>query len=133
MHCFGGMNTRTQQRAARRAQRAGATRPTGQWIRSEKRLAIYLRDGFSCVYCGSALHGAAPQDLTLDHVHPWSLGGENDAANLITACRHCNCSRGARRLHEYADDHTRRAVRRQTARKLSRYLALARSIIAEEE
>jgi 5-methylcytosine-specific restriction endonuclease McrA len=82
------------------------------------------------VYCGRDLHGADPQDATLDHVHPWSLGGDNTPANLITACRSCNCSRGARRLASYADAHTRRAVRRQTARQITRYREQARAIIA---
>ena len=126
------MSTRTQDRAARREQRRGQTRPSGQWIRTDSRLAIYLRDGFRCVYCGRDLHGADPQDLTLDHVHPWSLGGENEPTNLITACRSCNCSRGARTLASYADEHTRAAVRRQTARQIGRYRTLARSILAGE-
>lgn len=56
--------------------------PTGQWIRSEKRLAIYL-------------HDAAPADITLDHVVPRSRGGSNEASNLFTACRSCNSARGA--------------------------------------
>ena len=108
------------------------TRPSGQWIRSDLRLAIYLRDEFHCVYCGHNLHGAEPTEITLDHVRPWSAGGSNDPDNLVTACRHCNCSRGAKRLSAYADDHTRRAVRRQTARKIDKYRRLAKSIIAGE-
>ena len=107
-------------------------RPSGQWIRSDLRLAIYLRDGMHCVYCGRDLHGAEPTEITLDHVRPWSLGGSNEPRNLVTACRRCNCSRGARRLNEYADDHTRKAVRRQTARKIDKYRRLAKSIIAGE-
>lgn len=104
-------------------------RPTGQWIRSDLRLAIYLRDGLRCVYCGRDLHGADPQDITLDHVTPWSHGGENTAENLVTACRHCNCSRGARTLRSYADAHTRAAVRRQTRRAIARYRATAKAIL----
>jgi 5-methylcytosine-specific restriction endonuclease McrA len=125
-------HTLRAQRARRAAQRRGQERPSGQWIRSDLRLAIYLRDGLRCVYCGCDLHGAAPQSVTLDHVHPYSAGGENDPANLVTACRHCNCSRGARSLASYADEHTRRAVRRQTARSITKYRALARAIIAGE-
>jgi 5-methylcytosine-specific restriction endonuclease McrA len=124
------MENKNTLRAKNKTARKGKERPSGQWIRTDKRLAIYLRDEFRCVYCGADLHGAAPQDLTLDHVHPYSLGGENEAANLVTACRRCNCSRGARTLAAYADDHTRAAVRRQTARKIDKHLALAREILA---
>ncbi len=42
--------------------------PTGCWCRQDKRLAIYLRDGFRCLYCLADLHGADPTDITLDHV-----------------------------------------------------------------
>jgi hypothetical protein len=58
-----------------------------KWIRPEKRLAIYARDGHACVYCGSEDH------LTLDHVIPRELGGGHEAENLVTACLHCNSAR----------------------------------------
>ena len=70
-----------------------------KWIRMEKRLAIYFRDGLACCWCGSTCE----QDvMTLDHCTPHSLGGSNDAANLITACRRCNSSRGTRSLASFA-------------------------------
>jgi len=106
-------------------------RPKGQWIRTDLRLAIYLRDEFHCVYCGKNLHGINdPQELTLDHVKPWSLGGKNTPSNLVTACRHCNCSRGAKKLTEYADAHTKKAIKRQTARSINKFRKLAKNIIS---
>lgn len=54
------------------------------------REAVYLRDGFACVECGDA------DDLTLDHIHPWSLGGPDTVENLRVLCRPCNSSKGAR-------------------------------------
>ena len=62
-----------------------------KWIRPEKRMAIYIRDGFDCVYC----RGVFPlgTDLTLDHITPRSLGGSTDASNLVTCCLSCNSSR----------------------------------------
>jgi 5-methylcytosine-specific restriction endonuclease McrA len=63
----------------------------GKWIRPNKRMAIYVRDGLRCVYCGQNVENTA---LTLDHVVPQWLGGTNDAANLVTACRCCNSSKG---------------------------------------
>lgn len=56
----------------------------------ELRLAVYERDGFQCLECG------AKDDLTLDHIHPFSLGGEDTYENLRTLCRSCNSKKGAR-------------------------------------
>lgn len=67
------------------------------WIRDEKRLAIYLRDGMACIYCGATVEDESTI-LTLDHIKPYSKSGSNDATNLVTACRHCNSSRGDRAL-----------------------------------
>jgi 5-methylcytosine-specific restriction endonuclease McrA len=62
-----------------------------KWIRPEKRLAIYHRDGFACIYCGSSAdEGAA---LSLDHVTPRELGGTHHADNLVTCCIKCNASK----------------------------------------
>lgn len=57
------------------------------WIRKEKRLAIYSRDGFACVYCGT-IHR-----LSLDHLQAREVGGTHDAVNLVTACVSCNSAR----------------------------------------
>nr|WP_295662232.1 HNH endonuclease signature motif containing protein [Polymorphobacter sp.] len=42
-----------------------------------------------CAYCGSV------ERLTLDHVIPRILGGSDDGANLVPACRSCNSSKGS--------------------------------------
>lgn len=60
-----------------------------KWIRPEKRLAIYARDGFSCVYCGAAADELA-EPFCLDHVLPRCEGGTHHESNLVTACRFCN-------------------------------------------
>jgi hypothetical protein len=70
------------------------------WLRPAKRLAIYLRDGMACAYCGAAVEDGAI--LTLDHLTAHSHGGSNDAGNLVTACRKCNSSRGNRDWREFA-------------------------------
>lgn len=54
------------------------------------REAVYERDGFACLHCGTT------ERLSLDHIHPWSLGGEDTLDNLQTLCRPCNSSKGAR-------------------------------------
>lgn len=59
------------------------------------RAEIFERDGHLCVYCGSS------EDLTCDHVIPLVRGGSNEHANLATACRSCNSSKGDKTLEEW--------------------------------
>ena len=106
--------------------------PTGQWIRADKRLAIYLRDRLTCLYCLRDLHGAAPSDITLDHLVCQCDGGANDERNLVTACRSCNCRRQDKPLARFAGPETRRHIRRNTARSLAPYRKLAKAIMAGE-
>jgi len=54
------------------------------------RFNLFLRDGFSCVYCG------ATEDLTFDHVVPRSRGGKTAWDNIVTACSTCNLRKGGR-------------------------------------
>jgi hypothetical protein len=72
-----------------------------KWITREKRLALYIRDGMGCAYCGLGVEDGAM--LTLDHLTPHCQGGTNAADNLVTACRTCNSARGERTLEEFAD------------------------------
>lgn len=71
------------------------------WIRPEKRLAIYLRDGLACCYCGDTVEQGAK--LTLDHLKPHCKGGANTPSNLVTCCHRCNSSRGKRSYTKFAD------------------------------
>ena len=71
-----------------------------KWIRREKRLAIYLRDGLACAYCGAIIEDGA--GLTLDHITPYCDQGGHHETNLITACLRCNSARGNRDIKEFA-------------------------------
>lgn len=106
--------------------------PTGQWIRADKRLAIYLRDGFHCLYCLTDLHGAHPTDVTLDHLQCRADGGTNNESNLVTCCRSCNCSRQDQPVTRFAGPETQKHIRRNTQRNLKRYRTLAKALIAGE-
>lgn len=57
---------------------------------------VFERDDFTCRYCGS--RGV---ELECDHVHPLARGGSNDLANLATACKTCNRSKGAKMLEDW--------------------------------
>ena len=54
------------------------------------RFNVFLRDKFSCQYCG------IKKDLTFDHLLPKSRGGVTDWENVITACSSCNVKKGGR-------------------------------------
>jgi hypothetical protein len=60
------------------------------WIRLDRRLAIYARDGHACVYCAAEPPAAI---LTLDHWHTVADGGGHESSNLLTACHACNSQR----------------------------------------
>ena len=46
----------------------------------------------TCVYCGETYD---INELTLDHVRPKSMGGENLTSNIVPACQKCNQSKGS--------------------------------------
>lgn len=54
------------------------------------RFNVFLRDRFSCQYCGDELPA---HDLTFDHVWPRSKGGRTDWTNIVTACSVCNLAK----------------------------------------
>lgn len=95
------------------------------WIRKARRLAIYLRDGFSCAYCGRDLRGADPREVTLDHLVPRCEGGSNHESNLVTACRSCNCSRKDRPWREFAPGGAAERIEALVALALNTELARA--------
>lgn len=103
--------------------------PVGRWIRVDKRLAIYLRDGFRCLLCDRDLHGASPRDVTLDHVTPVCQGGSNNEDNVYTCCLSCNSARADRALAKFVGAPGMARVRRHLRRDLKRYRTLAKSIL----
>jgi len=62
------------------------------------RQAVYERDGYACLHCGTT------ESLTLDHIHPYSKGGEDTYENLQTLCRSCNSRKGAKIHATHQDD-----------------------------
>ena len=58
------------------------------------RFNVFLRDGFTCQYCGS------DKDLTFDHVVPRRVGGQTTWENVVAACSPCNLKKGGRLCKE---------------------------------
>jgi 5-methylcytosine-specific restriction endonuclease McrA len=66
-----------------------------------RRLDVFARDEFRCVYCGQVFE---PAELTLDHVQPRVRGGDGSLGNVVTACGACNTRKGHRRLAGFLRD-----------------------------
>jgi len=58
---------------------------------------LFQRDAHLCMYCGQQFSASA---LTCDHLQPLSRGGIDTWSNVVTACRPCNHSKGARTPEE---------------------------------
>jgi 5-methylcytosine-specific restriction endonuclease McrA len=68
------------------------------FVKPQKKVAftrfnLFLRDEFSCQYCGTT------GDLTFDHVVPRASGGVTSWENVVAACSRCNLHKGSKSLH----------------------------------
>ena len=86
------------------------------YVKPQKRVAftrfnLFLRDEFSCQYCG------AKGDLTFDHVVPRAAGGITSWQNVVAACAPCNLRKGAKSLR-HAGMHLRKPPRAPAAEEL---------------
>jgi 5-methylcytosine-specific restriction endonuclease McrA len=59
------------------------------------RSIVLERDGHACTHCGP------DKQLEGEHIVPLSRGGSNAFANLATACRPCNVSKGSKTPKEW--------------------------------
>jgi len=69
---------------------------TSKFFRRPKKKKLTLFDlaklcDYTCQYCFEKF---PLKQLTLDHIHPKSLGGDNSHGNICLACRSCNLSKG---------------------------------------
>lgn len=75
---------------------------------------VWAVDGFKCMYCGAKMGQSL---MTIDHLIPLELGGENDVTNYLTSCKKCNKDKGSE------DPRTWCARRGYSFEGLKRYLA----------
>lgn len=54
------------------------------------RFLVMQRDNFKCCICGASPAKDPSVELHIDHIVPWSKGGETTMDNLQTLCSKCN-------------------------------------------
>lgn len=81
------------------------------------RYEVLRRDNHTCRYCG----GSAPDvAITVDHVVAVSLGGRDEANNLVAACRDCNAGKSSATADAHLiDDVATDAIRWARAMRLA--------------
>jgi len=69
-------------------------RRTKREVTERMRFRILVRDGFRCGSCGASPLENRGTELHVDHMVPWSKGGETVPDNLATKCSRCNLGKG---------------------------------------
>ena len=69
-------------------------RRTRREISDRQRFRILVRDGFRCKACGASPLIQPGVELHVDHILPWSKGGETIDDNLECKCKQCNLGKG---------------------------------------
>lgn len=59
-------------------------------INLRMRFLVMKRDNFKCCMCGRSPATTTGLELHIDHIIPWSKGGETVLENLQTLCQDCN-------------------------------------------
>ena len=63
---------------------------TKREISVQLRYKVLKRDNFKCCACGASPAKDSSVELHIDHIIPWSKGGETVLENLQTLCSQCN-------------------------------------------
>lgn len=103
---------------------------SGHWVTKAERLARYLRDDFTCGYCGLKMNGKAWKELTLDHLQARVTGGSDEATNTVTACRRCNSARQDRAWASYATGGAIDRIEQNRNTDMTNFRALAKALLA---
>lgn len=108
---------------------------SSSWIRKERRLAIYIRDSFTCCYCARDLRNAPAREMGLDHLEDLVNGGGHRGANhansnLVLACRSCNSRRQDTPYTEFAGRFEGALARIESTRHAFVNIELAKELIA---
>jgi len=63
-------------------------------INQKTRLKIFKKNNYACTICGKSPATHRGVILHIDHIKPFSKGGDNSLENLRTLCDKCNIARG---------------------------------------
>ncbi len=63
---------------------------TSRNVTTRMRFLVMKRDNFKCCMCGASPAKDPSVELHIDHIIPWSKGGETVMDNLQTLCSKCN-------------------------------------------
>lgn len=69
-------------------------------INLKLRFTVLQQDNFRCRSCGASPAKTPEIELHVDHIVPWSKGGETEISNLQTLCSKCNLGKSN---HEFSD------------------------------
>ena len=75
-------------------QKSNHTTKSTRVISDKLRYQILKRDNFKCCACGASPAKDPSIELHIDHIVPWSKGGETKPDNLQTLCSRCNLGKG---------------------------------------
>lgn len=67
---------------------------TRREISQRQRFRVLLNSGFRCHSCGASPIQSPGIELHVDHIIPWSKGGETVDENLSCKCSRCNLGKG---------------------------------------
>ena len=67
---------------------------TARTVGDKLRFKVFHRDNFKCCVCGASPATDPTVILHVDHIIPWSKGGETTIDNLQTLCSRCNFGKG---------------------------------------
>lgn len=67
---------------------------TSRDVNYRLRFKVMQRDNFKCCLCGKSPAKDPSVELHIDHIFPWSKGGETVIDNLQTLCSVCNLGKG---------------------------------------
>lgn len=70
--------------------------PASRSISLALRYRVLARDKFRCVICGASPAKDGSVELHVDHIYPWSRGGQNVEDNLRALCFKCNLGKGVK-------------------------------------
>lgn len=68
----------------------GTSKAKSRTISDKLRYTVLKRDNFKCCACGASPAKDPSVELHIDHIIPWSKGGETALENLQTLCSRCN-------------------------------------------